>query len=144
MIIYVTILGFFALKTQVSPNSQVAVKIGLKDRLDNIVMDERTHMFETKHDLLAYIALKQEMKTMELGKSFGACSLLFIVWNKVAWWRRGLRRQSPNSWNTGSNPTQGCEISATFLCECDNVWMNLYLRQNGYNMIVYEGDVKIL
>ena len=40
----------------------------------------------------------------------------------VAWWRSGLKRWSPNSGNTGSNPTQGfkrfkTEITATSLCE---------------------------
>ena len=55
----------------------------------------------------------------------------------------GLRHLSPNSGITGSSPTLGVQwmwVLCHFLCECDYVWMNLYLCWNGCHMI--ESDMK--
>ena len=44
----------------------------------------------------------------------GVGGILVIM---AAWWHSGLRRWSPNSGNTGSNPTQGVqEIKMTTFC----------------------------
>ena len=57
----------------------------------------------------------------------------------VAWWRSGIGTNHQNLGTCGfeSHPRRLRAISATSLCECDNMWMDLCLRRNGCHMIVF-------